>query len=393
MLTALIERAKNLLLKPAETWDAIAAEEVVVQDLYKTWILPLAAITPIAAFIGYTVIGAGAFGVTIRAPLANGLSYAVLSYALALGSVYAFAHILDALAPNFGAEKNFKAAFKLAAYFPLAAWLAGVFFLIPSLSVLSVVGLYSLYLLFVGLPKLMKPAADKAGGYTMAAIGVSLVLYLVIWIVASSLLGSNGGGLVDIRASNNARPGATQLERDLRARNDAVERAARSGDIGDLLGAVLGGSAASGSVVETAALRALPPERLSGLRRQSVDAEELSIPFPAVHVTAEYGDGDETITLEITNSPMLSSMLVGFGVASAVYDNDTGDGYERLRRDGDDMIMQEWSESREEGLYGRTLAGEFMIQATGDGVPMRDLERAVNSFNARQLERLPKRED
>jgi hypothetical protein len=393
MLKTLFERAKNLLLRPVATWDAIAAEETSVQDLYKTWILPLAAIPAVAAFIGYTVIGVSAFGVTVRAPFASGLSYALLSYVLSAGSVYVFAHIVDALAPNFGAEKNFKAAFKLSAYFPVAAWLAGVFLLIPALSVLSVVGLYSLYLLFVGLPKLMKPAADKAGGYTLAAIGVSLVLYLIVWIVASALLGSSGGGLFDVRASTPRSAAAARLERDVRSRNDAIERAARSGDVDDLLGAVLGGSGATGAVAETAALRDLPPDRLVGLRRQSVNVEEATFPFAMVHVTAAYGEDDRTLTLEIMNSPTLSMMLNAFGIGAAAYDNRTADGYERMRRDGEEIVIEEWSEASERGTYGRTMAGTFLVQATGRGVPMRDLERAVTTFNARQLERLPKKED
>src|SRR5690606_12163397 len=122
---------------------------------------------------------------------ANGLSSAVVSYALTLGGVYVYALILDALAPHFGAEKNFNQAFKVSAYFPAAAWIAGVFAIAPPLAILSIVGLYSLYLLFVGLPKLMPPAEGKAGGFVLAAIAVAIVLYAVISIIASSLVGGD----------------------------------------------------------------------------------------------------------------------------------------------------------------------------------------------------------
>jgi hypothetical protein len=388
-LKALFERAKNLLLKPAETWDAIALEEVEVQNLYKTWILPLAAIPPIATFIGLSIIGVGAFGISYRVPFADGLAYAVVSYALSLGSVYAFAYIVDALAPNFGAEKNFKQAFKVSAYFPVAAWIAGVFALIPSLTILSIVGLYSLYLLFIGLPKLMKPAEGKGGGYTLAAIGVAVVLYLVIWVVASSLIGGMGGGMLDARSAT-SRATVERLNRDAGARRDAVNRAARTGDIEDLFGAVLGGAATTGPVVQANALRDLPPDRLAGLRRQSVNVEQIEFPVRGVHVTAEYADGTDTMTLEITNSPVMSSMLAAFGLAAATYDNTTSDGYERMSRDGDSLVIEEWSESSQMGRYGRTIGQSFLIEASGRGVSMRDLERAVTSFSARDLERLPK---
>lgn len=385
LLKRIADRAKALILKPGETWDVIAGEPTDIPGLYKTWIAPLAAIGPIAAFIGMSLIGSGGFGFTIRVPFASGVGFALISFLLTLAAVYAYAWILDQLAPHFGAERNFNQAFKIAAYAPTALWLSLVFLLIPALSALTVVGLYSLYLLFVGLPKLLKPPAEKAGGYTLAAIGAAAVLYIVMWAIASTFAASGPVHITDARGS---------IMRTSAADRAAAERArtAAPADLEQALGAVLSGAALSGPVVRAEALQALAPDRLAGLRRADVQVSETSVPFPGVTMTAEYGEaGRDQLTLTITNTPALASMMGLMGFAAAL-DERTADGYRRLREDGDDFIVEEWNGGSETGTYGRTFAGRFFVVAEGRGLSMRDLERAVGRFDARTLERLPTRE-
>src|SRR3954470_5102228 len=57
-----VERAKNLLLQPKVEWPVIDAEPHTVQGLYTQYIMILAAIGPVAAFIGYSLIGISGFG-------------------------------------------------------------------------------------------------------------------------------------------------------------------------------------------------------------------------------------------------------------------------------------------------------------------------------------------
>ena len=182
----LVERAKKLVLKPKEEWPVIAAEIHSVQDLYTKYVMILAAIPAVAAFVGFSFIGVSGFGYSYRVPIASGLAQMVLQYLLSLGGVYVMALIIDALAPSFGGEKSFPQAIKVAAFFPTASWLAGVFYLIPALSILAILGgLYSLYLLYLGLPLLMKAPEDKAIPYTVVVIIVAIVVMVVIGIVSS----------------------------------------------------------------------------------------------------------------------------------------------------------------------------------------------------------------
>lgn len=73
--------------------------------------------------------------------------------------VYVIAIVTDALAPTFGGTKNQSNALKLVVYAMTPIWLAGVFLLIPQLRIL---GLYGLYLFWLGIPALMKAPDEKS---------------------------------------------------------------------------------------------------------------------------------------------------------------------------------------------------------------------------------------
>jgi hypothetical protein len=185
----LVDRVKNILLNPRQEWAVIDAEPTVPVELYKQYIMPLAAIGPVATMIGSTVFGyripmVGSF----RAPIGQALASMVVTYLLTLGAVYVLALIIDALAPNFGGTKNQLQALKVAAYSSTASWVAGIFSLIPGLRWLNILGLYSLGLLYLGLPVLMKTPEEKALAYTILVILAALVLFLVIGLVAGSFL-------------------------------------------------------------------------------------------------------------------------------------------------------------------------------------------------------------
>ncbi|MEI9850829.1 MAG: Yip1 family protein [Sphingomonas sp.] len=89
---------------------------------------------------------------------------------------------------QFRRQKNSVQALKVAAYSATASWVAGIFGIIPQISFLSIVGLYSLYLLFVGLPILMRVPKEKAAGYTIVTIVVAIVVYIVVGAISSAVI-------------------------------------------------------------------------------------------------------------------------------------------------------------------------------------------------------------
>lgn len=53
---------------------------------------------------------------TYRVPVASGLVMAVFTFAMAIVGIFILSVVIDALAPSFGAEKNYSQALKIAVY-------------------------------------------------------------------------------------------------------------------------------------------------------------------------------------------------------------------------------------------------------------------------------------
>lgn len=192
----LVERVKRLLLSPRTEWGVIDAESTTPAALYTGYVLPLAAIGPIAQVIGYSVFGISVpFLGTYRVPIGSAITNAILTYVLALIATYLLGLIIDGLAPTFGAQRSPIQALKVAVYSSTPAWLAGVFALVPGLRPLQILGLYSLYLLYLGLPMLMKAPRDKAPGYTVVVVLASIVLFMVIGFTAGRFLAVPTAGM------------------------------------------------------------------------------------------------------------------------------------------------------------------------------------------------------
>jgi len=179
---ALVARVKGILLQPRAEWERIDGEFATTQTLFTRYAMILAAIGPICSLLGGQLLPI--FG--MRMPISGALVIAVVSYLLSLLGVFLLGLIINALAPSFGSAPNKVQAMKVAVYSWTAAWLAGVFGLIPMLGVLAILGLYSFSLLFVGLPILMKTPEDKKVGYFVVTVVLSVVVYFII----SALIGS-----------------------------------------------------------------------------------------------------------------------------------------------------------------------------------------------------------
>jgi hypothetical protein len=180
----LVDRARSLILQPWLEWKVIDAEPQTVQGLYTHYVMVLSAIPAICGFIGFSLVGVGEFGATYRVPMAAGVAHMVVSYVMSLGCVYVLALVIDALAPGFGGEKNLIQALKVSAFTPTPLWLAGVFSIIPSLWIIgALLSIYSLYLLYVGLPILMKTPEDKAIACVVVVIMAAIVLVVVVKVV------------------------------------------------------------------------------------------------------------------------------------------------------------------------------------------------------------------
>jgi hypothetical protein len=181
----LVERVKEILLQPKSEWPVIESEPGDAGYLLTNYVAFLAAIPPVCSFIGGSIIGFGPY----RIGIFSGLIHAIIIYVLTLVGVFVTAYLVDYLAGMFGGRRNFDNAMRVSAYAPTAAWLCGIFNIIPLLGILGILGLYSLYLLHTGLGALMRPATDKALIYTVAVVVCMIVIWFVIVGILAAIFG------------------------------------------------------------------------------------------------------------------------------------------------------------------------------------------------------------
>lgn len=168
----LIARARAMVLNPGETWPAIEQEHTEWPALFVPYLATLALIPAVAAFIAWSVLGFGSFGVVVRLPVASGIGLMVTQYVASLLMVFGWGWLIAQLAPSFGGQAQVINGLKLTVYASTPAMLAGVFSAMPGLGFLSLVGgAYALYLVYQGLPVLMKNPTER----TLPFFGVAAV--------------------------------------------------------------------------------------------------------------------------------------------------------------------------------------------------------------------------
>jgi len=162
---AIIKRVIAIITKPKEEWEVIKNENMTIADMYMKYALILAAIPAIAGFIGWVAIGRSLGFGTFRIPAGRALIWAILLYVLSLVGVYILAVIIDALAPSFGSKKDMNRSMKVTVFSYTAAWIGGIFNLIPALAIIgAIAGIYTLVLLYIGMKSLKEVPQDKMVG-------------------------------------------------------------------------------------------------------------------------------------------------------------------------------------------------------------------------------------
>jgi len=186
----IVSRAKAVVLSPASEWRAIEPESGDAGYLFTNYAALLAAIPPVFEFVQRGFFGWRGGRLGLHHPhhfhFFSDLFGAFVHWLAALVFVYAFALIVDALAPTFSGRKGRDNALKLAVYAMTPVWLAGVFALIPALQIVRLAAsLYAVYVFWLGLPVLMKAPQERIGPYAVA----SVVGGILLWFVVAAIVG------------------------------------------------------------------------------------------------------------------------------------------------------------------------------------------------------------
>jgi hypothetical protein len=411
-----LRRVQDILLKPKDTWPQIAAESATPGSIYGGYLVFLAAVPAIAGFIGLSLIGVGGFGMSFRVPIASGLVHMVLSFVLSLVAVFVLALITDALAPSFGGTRSPINALKVVAYGSTAGFVGGVFSLLPALSVLGLLaGLYSIYLLYTGLPVLMRCPPEKAAAYTAVVVVCGIVAMVVLGALSALVLpgGLGGGrmmgdaGSVSIRTpGGEVKVDGNRMEQAAKALEEAgrrLEEAQKTGDaqaagkaMGEVMGAVggaIGGAAGAAGVnakpIEAAALKALLPESLGALKRESIEAQSgQAMGMGGSSARAVYAAGNQRVELSVTDLGGLGALAAVAGWANMTVDRETAGETEKVYKQGDRTVRELFRKDGSRGEVTVILPGGVIVEADGNGVDAATLKSIAGGLDLARIEAL-----
>jgi hypothetical protein len=179
----LVDRVRNICVSPSTEWPVIEQENTPPADLITGYLLPLAAIGAVAGVIGGSIIGTSLpYMGTYRAPILGSIVGAFIGLVFTVIGCFVIGFIINALAPTFGGRQDTNQALKTSVYCYTPVLVAAVARILPWLGTLIglVAAFYSLYLLYLGLPIMMKAPKDKAPGYTVVVVIAAIIVGVMI---------------------------------------------------------------------------------------------------------------------------------------------------------------------------------------------------------------------
>ena len=443
-----IVRVRNIVLTPRSEWDVIAPESTTVAQLYTGYVILLSALAAVIAFVHLTVIGANLplGGGVLRYPLGSGLAATAMSYVSGLIGVFLVGLIVNGLAGTFSAQADQRQALKAAAYSLTPAWLSSVLALSPILPTLLqfLAGCYGIYVLYLGLPVVMRAPKEKAVRYTAAVVICTILLGIVLGVVATALgiVGSRAG----ILGSNSPFGGQTAEQEQAAARDQGA--AVAGNVIGNMLGTDAQGKAGLGTAMSNLAKigeqsqqaaqqngggtggsdspptaadmqnavagagglltalggalggphRAAPvdfktlsdllPTSLEGMKRTSAEGSARgAIGIKTTSAVADYADAHgATVHLEIADLTGISGLM---DLANNLVQNTTSQsdaGYERDVTLNGRSGHEKYDAPGKKGEISMQVAKRFTVDLTGEGLEMAALEKAYNEIDVSRLE-------
>jgi hypothetical protein len=388
----LFARAINILMRPKAEWEVIASEQASVRGLILGYAAILAAIPAIARVVNGLMPHCFTFFVTActtQSPIWVGVG-AIASYLVSLASVFAIGLIIDALAPSFGGEKNQVQAMKVAVYSWTAAWLAGVFIIVPWVGgLLSLAGLYSLYLLYAGLTPLMKSPPDRTPIYTVVVVVLAVVIFVVASAIVApiAMIGAIGGGAFatsapgqltgTVHLGNGASIDLGKLQAGAKQAEQQIQRSQEAAQNGRI------------DAIDPGVLKGLLPDNVGGAPRTEITAATAGAGgVGGSDAEATYQNGEAHITLKVADIAAAGGLAAMAGAINVNEDRETATGYEKVQTINGRLTTEKYDNQDKSGEYSVIVAGRFVISADGNGVPMDTLKAAVAAVGPDRLEAL-----
>jgi hypothetical protein len=379
-----IQRIQDVLMKPRETWPVIEQENGDIAGIYREYLVYLAAVPAIASFIGLSLVGLGSLGVSMRVPFFAGLAQAIVGFGLTLAVIFVVALIVDAFAPTFGGTKNRLNAFKVVAYGSTASLLGGIVGVLPGLAILGLLAsIYSIYLVYTGLPVLMKCRPDKAAGYTAVVVVCGIVALVVLSSISTLFMPAH---VLHIGASDtdSETPEVVVTSDDTEIHIDAgrAARMAKQAAVAALAGA-------SAPLIAVPTLNAWLPETIGDLKRQSYETHSGSAMGVGGSVAeARYGEGERNVQLSVVDLGGFGGLASVAAWANITMNQETDKRVEKVYKEGDRTVHEEYRKDGSRAQYTVILANGVLVACDARGMDIETVKQVVEDLDLTRVEAL-----
>ncbi|MBX2859336.1 MAG: YIP1 family protein [Cellvibrionaceae bacterium] len=199
---ALLQHAYGIMTRPSSQWVAVRRDKSSFTQVFIGHVPVLALIPSLCAFYGVTQVGwVVGGGEAIKLSTMSAASLCALTYVALLLGVFVLGEFINWMAKTYGVsdsdEVRHHAGTALAVCVTTPLFLAGIFALYPAiwLNALAMIlaGVYSVYLVYEGIPIVMNIDKDRAFMYASSVITVGLVL-MVTAMIATVLVWGLGVG-------------------------------------------------------------------------------------------------------------------------------------------------------------------------------------------------------
>ena len=173
------------LFNPKSAWQSEKGLDRSFTDIFRDYMPVLVLIPAVASFIGFGFVGFSIGGFVRVSTFGWGLSQAISVFLNAYLSVLLSGWVIHMISPRFDCNVSMERAVAMVAFSYTPAWVAGIFNIIPSLSIIGIAGaIYSLYILYIGFGEMTGVSESKRGNYFI----ISLLLIIAVYFLLSIIL-------------------------------------------------------------------------------------------------------------------------------------------------------------------------------------------------------------
>lgn len=366
----------SLLLRPRALWAAAAPADTSTRDLLLRYVLPFAAIAPVAAAIGATFLGIEVHGAFFHPPVITVITAALIMWITNIVVVLGLAQAIKAFAGVFDADQRYSQALKLAVFSSLPGWIAGAVLVAAGLwPVVAVANIYGAVLMGKGVGPVTGARKVNAVIYATLIIAIFVLLLGIGSIVAakagqSSLVPKVG----EVPSGRLTAPGIGSL--DLTRAKEALHQL--HGDDGST-------QTPPSSPEELQAI--LPSDLASGFSRIEASNNTVSVAgFTGSTAEGVYARNDDRITIKVSDAGAAKGLIDAFTLKSTRSDDA---GYEKRGLIDGRMTIEKYHRPSHTGEYAVIIAGRYIVQAKGRA-DVATLKAAAQSVDWARLEAMAK---